>query len=246
LYLVEGNYGVQPSVVRLDPPGLLRGWSIHGVSQWFYQYQCLNVILFQQDRRRLVHVPARRANTRSQAAKTERLDALRGTPLIRAPGEPGWDDMIRLLRGEIAPDPDHFDLAPLLHDDLLRAARAGRVHEVLALLDVLTTFRGTGGSEELVPPRVVDRAEGIAQSLDGRVSREEVAILVQDLSAAAAAGDGGSPYTAVVDSRRTEDGTVGGYVAEVAVARLWIPPEGRWSYERERVWIEEEEGTPTS
>ncbi len=152
--------------------------------------------------------------------------------------------MIRLARGEIAPDPDDVDLAPLVHDDLLRAAHAGRVHQVLAFLDVLTTFRGIG-SEELVPPCIVDRPEGIARSLDGRLSPEEVAIILQDLSAAAA-GDGAAPYTAVVDSRRKTDGTSGGYVAELAVARLWIPPEGRWSYERERVWIEEEEGDALS
>ncbi len=76
LFLKHGKSSVQPKMVRLDPPGLLTGWSIHGVSQWFWQYQCLNVILFQHDDRRYVHVPARRAETLAGACNLVEVSRL--------------------------------------------------------------------------------------------------------------------------------------------------------------------------
>src|SRR5690349_7849509 len=34
-----------PELTRLDPPGLLDAWSIAGVRQWFWQYDCRTAIL---------------------------------------------------------------------------------------------------------------------------------------------------------------------------------------------------------
>ncbi|WP_437987329.1 hypothetical protein [Sorangium sp. So ce117] len=257
--------------VRIDPPGLFDSWSVLGVSQWFWQYQRRNLILFERGERRYVYVPARRAlawavpegvvppgaleeRARERAEHTGpvermRLEHLRGCALDAAPGEDGWAALVQRVRGEAPPQPGDIDLATLVHRDLWRAADAARL-EFLAgafgVLDLLAVFQGLG-SHEFTLPRVLFGGEAeqlIEERLGGRTPGHVRDELQRGAPAARWSNDP-RRLAAVVDRHHALDGCVGGHEAELALVRLELSASG-WVYEREVLWADAEEGEPMS
>ncbi|WP_437901002.1 hypothetical protein [Sorangium sp. So ce124] len=257
--------------VRIDPPGLFDSWSVLGVSQWFWQYQRRNLILFERGERRYVYVPARRAlawaasegvmppdaleeRAREGAEHTGpvgrmRLDHLRGCALDSAPFGAGWAALVQRVRGEAPPQPGDIDLATLVHRDLWRAADAARLEPLagaFGVLDILAVFQGLG-SHEFTVPRVLFGGEAeqlVEERLGGRTPghvRDEL----QRGAPAARRGDGPRRLAAVVDRHHALDGCVGGHEAELALVFLELSASG-WVYEREVLWADAEEGEPMS
>ncbi|WP_437282875.1 hypothetical protein WME90_20565 [Sorangium sp. So ce375] len=261
----------EPEMVRIDPPGLLDSWSVIGVSQWFWQYQRRNLILFERGESRYIYVPARQALTRAmpggaappdalegwaherapraEPMKRMRLQQLHGCALDSAPGGDGWAALVQRVRGEAPPQPDDIDLAPLVRPDLCRAADAARLEPMVCafgVLDTLAVFQGLG-SHELTLPRVLfggEAAELIEERLGGRAPghvRDEL----QRGAPAARRSDGVRRLAAVVDRHHELDGYVGGHEAELALVKLELSAGG-WVYEREVLWADAEEGDPMS
>ncbi|MDI3285882.1 hypothetical protein [Polyangium sp. 15x6] len=252
-------------LARVDPPGLLEGWSITSVRQYFWQYLWFGVLFFHRGPERYVYVPAdwverlpvdlvtledemawRDTQSASATVTTTRLDRLLGCALRGEPGEHPWGDVVRRARGE-ALAADCFDFAPLLRDDLVRAADAGRMAEAFALVDVLTTFGGIG-SESAVLPRVFTGAEAEALLVErlGPGAREDVCRELSMGASGAQPADGNRVFAALIDRRESFDES-SGYHAELAIGRLFLSADGEaWSYEREVLWFETEEGMPYS
>ncbi|WP_438036914.1 hypothetical protein [Sorangium sp. So ce204] len=257
--------------VRIDPPGLLDSWSVTGVSQWFWQYQRRNLILFERGENRYIYVPARRALTwalaggvvprdaledraregamHAEPADRVRLEHLRGCALDSAPGGDGWAALVQRVRGEAPPQPGDIDLARFVHRDLWRAADSALLESMagaFGVLDLLAVFQGLG-SHEFTLPRVLFGGEA-EQFIDERLGGRTPGHVRDELQRGAPAArwsDGPRRLAAVVDRRHALDGCVGGHEAELALVRLELSTSG-WVYERKVLWADAEEGEPMS
>jgi hypothetical protein len=257
-----------PVVQRIDPPGLLSATAVTGVTQWFWQYDCRNLLLFERDAATYLFVPecpdaSAVWDWRRPAITLDRLPGRRWR--MRAPGAElasryacGFalaQDARKYLSmfPSIAEARDSFgeevDLAPLLHADLQRLAKdpdERAFGSAIALLDVLATHRGWG-SQELVLPAVHFGADAEAAfaKLPGDALPEVVRRELLAYERGAEVESGALRWTALTEKTEKIDGTSGGNRSEVAVVSLTVWDTG-WRFERATLWSETEPGIELS
>jgi hypothetical protein len=257
-----------PVVRRVDPPGLLSEAAVTGVTQWFWQYDCHNLLLFERDGATYLFTPERPDASvvwdwRPPAITLDRLPGRRWR--MRAPDA---DLASRYACGfALAQDPPRYlsnhppsaggrdifgeevDLAPLLHADLQRLTKdpdERAFGPAIAFLDVLARHRGLG-SEELLLPGVHFGADAEAafSKLPGDPLPEAARRELLAYERGAEVESGAFRWSALTETTEKIDGTSGGARSEVAVVSLTVWDIG-WRFERATLWSETEPGIELS
>jgi hypothetical protein len=255
-------------VRRVDPPGLFSATAVSGVTQWFWQYDCNNLVLFERDAATYLFVPERPEASaawgwRPPAMTMDRLPGRLWR--MRAPdADLSWrfacgfaltqdDRRYFAARASIAEARDSFgeevDLAPLLLADLQRLAKEPderALGPAIAFLDMLATHRGSG-SDELDLPIVhfgAD-AEVAFAKLPGDDLPADVRRELLTYERGAETEGGALRWSALTEKTEKIDGTSGGYRSEVAMVSLAVWDIG-WRFERATLWSETEPGIELS
>ncbi|MDC3960678.1 hypothetical protein [Polyangium jinanense] len=91
-----------------------------------------------------------------------------------------------------------------------------------------------------------ERYEALLVERLGPGAREDVCRELSMGASGAQPADGNRVFAALIDRHESYDGSTG-YHADLAIGRLCLSADGEaWSYEREVLWFETEEGSPYS
>lgn len=251
-----------PVTRRIEPPGLLSALSLTGVTQKFWTYRHRNLILFGEGAAEYLYVPASGTGERAhqRSGTTTVLTSLpvraREADPVRRSQEDRYAGCFALVENAetfaalpagLAAKLDRFgpeiDLAPRLHDDLLRIVTRGELRDVLsllALLDTVTTFRGHGDDE--FDPAQILRGEEALDVLSAKLPSvpDKVRHALQQQVPGTESARRLQRASAVVRQTTDFEGKSGGLRTVLAFVQLRVLADG-WRYKRTVLWSHFEE-----